>query len=127
MQQLKRMYDFCYWLLVLTWLVFLVCFRLTFVLGTSMTPTLNSGELHVFSRFAEPEVGDIVLLRAPSGDCNYVKRLIAVPGDTVEHCSAPLLLDADQYYVCGDNRGASYDSRSFGPIPGNSILGVLVF
>ena len=92
----------------------------------------------------------VVFYRTPErNDDALIKRVIGLPGDTIEFrsghvlingaqleepyvgdaptsCSAncgPLVLGADQYFVLGDNRLNSLDSRSFGPIPADQIVG----
>lgn len=117
------------------------------------------------ARFAQPAVGDVVVLKSPEDGVTLVKRVVAVPGDRVsvrggrlyingapvqilEAADGPshtevlagtphaLLLNysggkdygpttiaKDRYLLLGDNRGNSHDSRYFGPVPGNLILG----
>jgi len=139
-----------------------VVLRPTVVSGASMMPTLHDRDLLIASPLAErlfqPARGDIVtvcLSANPlcgfvfSGDTQYVKRIVAVPGDTVRYgsCnvsvitgsgqrlddSAPtmacrdrgefkeILLSDGMYFVAGDNRGNSLDSRVFGPISKSQI------
>ncbi len=103
-------------------------------------------------RFREPDRGDVVVFRSPTNPKDfYLKRVIGLPGervkiegqkvivyneenpqgaivqeDYVEHTSADsvmMTLGADEFFVLGDNRGASYDSRRFGPIKRTSIIG----
>jgi signal peptidase I len=136
--------------------------RPTVVSGASMMPTLHDRDVLITSPLAErlfrTSRGDIVtvcLSANPlcgfvlSGDTQYVKRIVAVPGDTVRFstCSifviagtgqeikdtAPTMACRDQsdfrqivlaegmYFVAGDNRGNSLDSRIFGPISKSQI------
>ena len=116
----------------------------TSVIGYSMEPTLYNGQEVLIDRFAynigQPKQGDVVIFR-PNGNENahyYVKRIIAVPGDTVlirdglifvngdiyddqgifdkieagGIAEAGVTLEEDEYFVLGDNRNNSEDSRS---------------
>jgi signal peptidase I len=150
----------------LTLVVSVLCMGLvlrpTVVSGASMMPTLHDKDLLIASPLAErlfrPARGDIVTVClsanplcgfAFSGDTQYVKRIVAVPGDTVRYGSCnvlvitgsgqrlddseptmacrdqgefkEILLPDGMYFVAGDNRGNSLDSRAFGPISKSQI------
>ena len=100
--------------------------RVARVIGPSMQPTLEDHSIHILVPVQDPEIGDIVAFRRPSQKNSYIKRIVAGPGDTVDHWGTPLTLGPGEYYVLGDNRGNSRDSRSFGPIDGDTIWGRLV-
>ena len=116
--------------------------------GPSMAPMLRDGDLVLASRAALARValarGDIVLVRDPNNGIAYVKRVVGLPDEDVGvqlgrvaiHGS-PLdepylsLLDSraaardgqwtlgdDQYFLLGDNRNDSLDSRAYGPVAG---------
>ena len=131
----------------------LVCvFLRTTVVGQSMVPTLNDGDRYLLLRthrnpWIHVHAGDIVV--ADHDDGYIVKRVIAVPGDTLEIRSGtvyrngsilpepyinepmddqdlgPMTLGDDQYFLMGDNRNRSADSRIFGAFSYRSITGVL--
>lgn len=126
--------------------------------GPSMTPTLLNGQFIVVNKaiyFAHgPQRGDVIVFQFPSDpNRDLVKRVIGVPGDTVvTREDGSVLVDgitlvepyvndhindtdqtwkvgAGQYFVMGDNRGDSYDSRDWGLLPAKDVIGeaVLVY
>lgn len=124
----------------------------TRVEGQSMEPNLHSNQRLVVEkmsyRFHGPERFDIVVLRLPSqGDELLIKRVIGLPGETVEilngHVSvngqvleepfavgetrpgrqSSIVVPPLHVYVLGDNRNHSNDSRNFGPVPIENLIG----
>lgn len=117
--------------------------------GNSMNPTLFNGEYLIISNFAyqldEPQRGDIIVFRHPSSDLNLIKRVIGLPGDTIEvqngevrvngqlisepYIQASPTYDSSwvvpegQFFVLGDNRNNSSDSHAWGYLPEDHILG----
>lgn len=123
--------------------------------GYSMEPNLHEQQYLIVNKvayyFDEPQRGDIIVFEYPNSDPNgpekdYIKRIIGLPGDTVEcrpneilvngeviaepygpnegsyYCS-PTTLSADEYFVLGDNRNQSSDSHSWGPLERKFIIG----
>ncbi len=83
-----------------------------------MTPGVSPGERVLVSRiaywFSKPKSGDLVVLRDPrEPERLLIKRIDEAHGNSFE--------------VAGDNADASTDSRTFGPVPTNLILGKVVF
>jgi len=123
----------------------------TRVEGQSMEPNLHTDERLIIEklsyRFHSPQRGDIVVLRPPHRTrVPLIKRVIGLPGDWVEIKDGGVLINGeplDEPYldqvtlgvfparlvpeehilVLGDNRGASNDSRAFGMVPFEDIIG----
>jgi len=146
----------------------------------SMMPTLEIGQRvlvnRIGGRFSDPQVGDVVVFHPPAGaesdnecgggpppagepcseptaqraDVNFIKRIVAGPGDRLsieqghvvlngerqsepfalpcqgsEGCTYPraITIPPDHYFMMGDNRGSSDDSRFWGPVPRDWIIG----
>jgi signal peptidase I len=145
----------------------------------SMVPTLVPGQRvlvnRIGERFSDPKVGDVLVFHPPTGaeqedmcgapkpenqvclkptsrhaDVNFIKRVVAGPGDTLairdgrvilngkrqkepftEPCGGSngctftktVTIPAGHYFMMGDNRGASDDSRFWGPVPREWIIG----
>ena len=125
--------------------------------GTSMAPLLSDQERIFINKFVyrfEPiQRGDVVVFWYPFDHSkSFIKRVIGLPGETVEIRQGtvyvngkivlepyvppqyedlsdfgPKLVDKDCYFVMGDHRISSNDSRVFGPVPIQNIYGRAVF
>lgn len=117
--------------------------------GDSMLPNFHDGELllteKVSYRIYKPSRGDIIVFGVPERKIDLIKRVVGIPGDTVRiedgtvyindqqlvepyeiqktQGTQTVTLGADEYFVLGDNRGSSSDSRSFGSIKRTVIKG----
>lgn len=140
-------------LTVLMFLVFRFAFQNYRVDGHSMVPTLQDQQYILVNRsaylFHPPERGDVIVFEYPIDPTqDYIKRIVGIPGDHVQvdqqgvvtingvqlrepyvnaitnpYEPTDLTLKADQYFVLGDNRGDSSDSRAWGPVPRQNIIG----
>ena len=165
MQESHKLKLTLYWLrdlllsVVLAVIVILFLYQPVKVEGTSMMPALVDQERIFINKFlyrfglGRVERGDMVVFWFP-GDTSksYIKRVIGLPGDTVEvvdgavrvngqmleegyvpaeyrdrQSSGPVLVAPDQYYVMGDHRSSSNDSRAWGTVHRGFIYGKAVF
>jgi signal peptidase I len=93
------------------------------VAGSSMEPTLSSGDWLIATRVGHLRRGTIVVVAHPGRRIDLVKRVSAIPGDVVD--GRPL--GASEYLVVGDNASASTDGRAFGAVDRRAIEGVVRF
>lgn len=97
--------------------------------GQSMEPTLHDGGITIgIYQGYDIEENDIVFIqRKQCPDKVLVKRVIGTPNNWIFKNEEPLLLlGSDEYFVLGDNRAHSYDSRYFGPIKRTEIIGKMI-
>ncbi|MFC2678659.1 MAG: signal peptidase I [Granulicatella sp.] len=133
------------------------------VSGQSMYPTLHDSDRMFMSKLGDIHRFDVVVLQAPDQDKEYIKRVIGMPGDTIEVKDGKLYINGQvvdqpfintellvnktvyiddftlqeltgelkvpegKYFVMGDNRGVSKDSRMIGFIERSAIEGKAVF
>lgn len=96
--------------------------------GPSMVPTFLPGERVVVLRapflLRPPKRGDLIAFRHPlEPDRPLIKRVIAGPNETITVEGRQYQLGPDEWFVLGDNPAASTDSRRFGPIQRELIIG----
>jgi signal peptidase I len=90
--------------------------------GGSMEPALQAGDFLVAVRTGLIQREALVVMEQPDRPgFELVKRVEALPGERV----ADRVLGPDEYWVTGDRLDASTDSRTFGPVSRDSILGVV--
>lgn len=132
------------------------CFQLVLVNGDSMNPTYQNNDFLISSKIAyknhSPQKGDIVIVDGKSQDLDIdiIKRVVATAGDTVEIKKGQLIINdkkveedyidetmnkdmhkitvkKNTVFIMGDNRNHSIDSRVFGSIPVQDIMGKVIF
>ena len=141
--------------IVIALLIHLFLVQATRVFGQSMEPNIHENQRLVVEklsyRFHGPQLGDVVVLHDPTDpDELLIKRIVGLPGERITVANGRVYVDGaplpepylDQatdgstcswvvpplnVFVMGDNRGASRDSRSFGPVPMDMLLGQAVF
>lgn len=127
------------------------------VKGQSMEPNFENGDYLIIDeisyRFREPQRGEVIVFKYPSNPSQrYIKRIIGLPGETVEIKNGLLIIDGEvldernylhlflhtpenfqitldkkEYFVLGDNRTSSFDSRRWGSLPEKNIIGRVFF
>ena len=117
--------------------------------GASMDQTLEDGQILLLYKLANIDYWDIVVLDEEKEGEIIIKRIIGMPGDTVsikdntvyvngeelEEDYAygetsdyeEITLGDDEYFILGDNRPISKDSRYFGPVKEDEIIGKVIF
>jgi len=125
------------------------------VIGDSMEPNLHWGQQLLTNKtayhFHEPQRGDVIILRPPfNPEIGFIKRLIAVPGDTIEIKEYAVYVNGsklhepyikqpptytfprqripeNEYFVLGDNRNDAFDSHVGWTVPRQDIIGKVWF
>ena len=131
-----------------------------YIPSSSMVSTLNIGDRVLVNKLSydlhDVHRGDIIVFERPESEADspisdLIKRVVGLPGDTVEGQNGQVLIDGEplaepyldegvttgdfdpvevpegHYFMMGDNRGDSRDSRFFGPIAEDTIVGRAFF
>jgi signal peptidase I len=143
--------------IVVSLIIILFLYQPVRVEGTSMLPRLEDEDRLFINKFAyqfeKIQRGDVVVFYYPHDESkSYIKRVIALPGDTlsIDHGVVSVngkalhepyvpdrykddrslperVIPPNEYFVMGDHRTISSDSRDFGPVPRNLIYGRAAF
>ena len=131
------------------------------VKGQSMEPNFSDGNYLIIDelsyRLRSPQRGEIIVFKSPTNSSSrYIKRIIGLPGETIQIKQGKVMINGDndslvldetsyllenvetsgdlqvfldfnEYFVLGDNRSASYDSRKFGSLSEENIIGRVYF
>lgn len=124
------------------------------VQGASMEPNFSTGNYLIVDeityRFREPARGEVIVFHNPNDKSEfYIKRIIGLPGEKIEirngivtineelfeeeYLPEGAIVDGDvsfdlkedEYFVMGDNRSRSFDSRRWGPLKRDEIVGAV--
>jgi signal peptidase I len=119
-----------------------------------MEPNFSTGDYLVVDelsyRFRDPQRGEVIVLNNPTDNKEFfIKRIVGLPGEEIlivnnkvfvdgasieekyiasdipMSDTPPFLLRENEYFVMGDNRPSSYDSRNWGPLGEHQIVGVV--
>lgn len=135
-------------------------FQPFFVRGQSMDPSFENGDYLIIDelsyRFRQPARGEVIVFKYPqNASQRFIKRIIGLPGETVEIKDGRIIiysqagkqmldesdylptdlktsgevkvtLGPNEYFVLGDNRNFSLDSRRFGSLPEENIIGRVI-
>ncbi|MDF9825109.1 signal peptidase I [Breznakia sp. PF5-3] len=164
--EILRILQLVFPITIVTLLVLTCVIRPIYVNGDSMYPTLEDGEIGVTGivnrHFGELKRFDIVTVYDESEKKNLAKRVVGLPGETIQYRDdilyvngnpveeyfldddyvkeqtnagainftsdyGPIVLGDNEYFLCGDNRRISRDSRILGPFKGGDIISKDIF
>ena len=117
--------------------------------GDSMNKTFKNGDILILYKLSEIKRFDVIVLHEEKDNEKIIKRVIGMPGDTVAIKDGEIYINdekiddeyaygmtsdydritlkSDEYFILGDNRLISKDSRYFGPIKEKEIKGKVIF
>ncbi len=123
------------------------------ITGPSMMPTLRENSIHLVNRLAyvwhEPRRGDVVSIRLAGNSIMYMKRIVGLPGETIQFSDGQLLVNGEvleepyvktpchwdmpaqklgpnEYFVVGDNRVMPIDDHYLGAATRDRIVGKIL-
>ncbi|MBO4927631.1 MAG: signal peptidase I [Clostridiales bacterium] len=150
---IRRFVRTSFLIVVSLWVMFSYIIGVNTVSTYDMSPALNLGDRIVYSRVdKKPVARDVIVFKKDGNVC--ISRVVAIPGDTVEitedgsvkingnlivedkiysqtypnsdYVAYPITLKEGEYFVLGDNRRTGVDSRYYGTVQTDEILGTLL-
>ncbi|AGB40605.1 signal peptidase I [Halobacteroides halobius DSM 5150] len=148
---IKEYLESIFWAIIIS--IFLIVFvvQAFYIPSGSMRPTLQPGDRILVNkliyRFRDPKRGEVIVFKYPvNPNRKFIKRVIGLPGDTIKivdgrvyvngkpleedytleksYTDYPAIkIPANNYFVLGDNRNNSKDSRFWGFVPRENIIG----
>lgn len=117
--------------------------------GDSMNKTFKNGDILILYKLSKIKRFDVIVLHEEKDNEKIIKRVIGMPGDTVAIKDGEIYINdekiddeyaygmtsdydritlkSDEYFILGDNRLISKDSRYFGPVKEKEIKGKVIF
>lgn len=154
---MRKVISFTLTLAIIVGVVFLLKLFVVSIVplkGDSMYPNYREGDKLVVERISyyigDPKIDDVVCIKLDNG-VKLIKRVVGIPGDTIQIINGVLYrnevpvdekygkilnpgiatkkitLGYDEYFLMGDNREDSQDSRNFGPVDKDIIIGKVAF
>lgn len=143
-------------ILIITFCISKYCIQFTLIQGDSMLPAYHSWQLVIVSKLNTTySYGDVITFSSETPHTTLVKRIVAMPGDTVQiingilyvnqipssaqtpgkkianpgAAATPIILSPNEYFVLGDNYDVSKDSRypEIGCIKKSAVIGKVIF
>ena len=148
---MKLLRNLIPYIIIIVVVVFIRTFIITPVKvnGNSMYPTLDGNEIMLLNKLGEIDRFDIVVVLLDENDHHLIKRVIGLPGETIKISNSKIYINGkkleddfgygrtynvdavtlgeDEYFVLGDNRVVSIDSRVFGKVSREEIKGTTNF
>ena len=157
-RRIRALRSFLIKLAALAAVIYILFFHIvgvTIMRSEDMVPRMDAGDLLLFYRIERsPQIQDLAVIRKAESGKQYVLRVVARPGDTVEitdetglavngntlsepyiyyptkpymdQVEFPIVLGEGEYFVMADYRNGGEDSRYFGPVTQNEIEGIVI-
>lgn len=150
---IKKFVRNCFIVVISLWIMFAFVIGVRSASSYDMAPQINLGDRIIYSRLDKKPIARDVIVFKKDKDV-YIARVVAIPGDTVEitaegalkvngnyivddrindltypyteYVQYPITLSANEYFVLADNRRTGVDSRYYGTVKSDEIMGTLL-